>query len=359
MAVLDVQRRGQQIGRLRIGQQVSTGKFDKDGNEKFRPARLDTFRFTTASRTTADAIAALYGGQVLEWRGEFEVITGKSEIGVTIPPRDEIVSQWYEMWNKGGAVRRCDSQREQISGGECLCPHAENPDAAEDVAVKALERSELAKLNPPRACKLVTRISVMIPDLPGLGVFRLDTGSYYAAVEIGDTAALMQEARDQRVFLPAMLRIEHRQRIAGGTTKKFPVPVLEVLATFRDLATGAIERGGMVAQLPPAPGEKVRAIAAPPAASTQASPAAPDHGHPVPGTPAWENLKAQDKAQLIADMAAQATARADVTRLWDQAEADGLADDHICVDRAEDVWEELRLNLQAKWRSLPPEAAAG
>jgi len=358
MAVVDIQRRGQQIGRIRIGEQVAVIKDGKDTG-KTRPARLETFRLTTASRTAADAIAALYGGQVREWRGEYEVITGKSEIGVTVPPRDDIVSQWYEMWNKGGAIRRCTSQREQISGGECLCPHAENPDDAEDVAKMALKRSELAKLNPPQACKLVTRISVMIPDLPGLGVFRLDTGSYYAAVEIGDSASLMQKARAQGVFLPAILRIEHRQRIAGGTTKKFPVPVLEVLATFRDLATGAIERGGMAAQLPPAPGEKIRAIAAPPAASTQASPSAPDHGQPVPGTPAWENLKAQDKAQLIADMAAQATARADVTRLWDQAEADGLADDHICVDRAEDVWEELRLNLQARWRSLPPEAAAG
>ena len=105
----------------------------------------------------------------------------------------------------------------------------------------------------------------MIPDLPGLGVFRLDTGSYYAAVEIGDAAALMQVARDRGVFLPAILRIEQRQRVAGGQTKKFPVPVLEVLVTFRDLATGAIEAGGIAAQLPPAPGEQPRAITAGPA----------------------------------------------------------------------------------------------
>jgi Recombination directionality factor-like len=356
--ILDIQRRGQQIGRLRIGQQVAVIKDGKDTG-RTRPARLDFFRFTTASRYAADAIADLYGGQVREWRAEFEVITTKSEIGVTVPPRDAVISQWYEQWSAGGCQKRCNSRHEQISNGPCQCPQPDDPGNPDDVSAAALERARLAKLNPPQACGLVTRISVMIPDLPGLGVWRLDTASYYAATEIGDSAALMQVARDRGVFLPAMLRIEHRQRIAGGQTKKFPVPVLEVLATFRDLATGAIERGGMAAQLPPAPGEKIRAIAAPPAASTQASPAAPDHGQPVPGTPAWENLKAQDKAQLIADMAAQATARADVTRLWDQAEADGLADDHVCVDRAEDVWEELRLNLQAKWRSLPPEAAAG
>jgi hypothetical protein len=289
MPVLDIQRRGQQIGRLRIGQQVQAS------NGKMRPARLDTFRFTTGSRVTAEAIAGLYGGQVREWSGEWEVITGKSEIGVTVPPRDEVVSQWYEMWSKGGCQRRCDSQREQISGGPCLCPHAGNPRDRGEAERAAQERSRLAALNPPQACKLVTRISVMIPDLPGLGVFRLDTGSYYAAVEIGDTARLMQMAREKGVFLPAMLRIEQRQRVAGGQTKKYPVPVLEVLATFRDLATGTIGQAGIGAQLPPAPGETRLALAAPAAKPARQAADGPD----------LERATAQE----IADLARHATTR--------------------------------------------------
>jgi len=344
MAVVDIQRRGQQIGRIRIGEQVAVIKDGKDTG-KTRPSRLETFRLTTASRTAADAIAALYGGQVREWRGEYEVITGKSEIGVTVPPRDDSVSQWYEMWNKGGAIRRCTSQREQISGGECLCPHAADPSDADEVARAALERSELAKLNPPQACKLVTRISVMIPDLPGLGVFRLDTGSYYAAVEIGDSAALMQVARDKGVFLPAMLRIEHRQRIAGGQTKKFPVPVLEVLATFRDLATGAIERGGMIAQLPPAPGEQVRAIAAPPAAAPTPRAVRP--------APAEQPLTGQQ----IADAAAKATTRAQIRDLKAIAEENRVERDMIGPPGSE-IYEELDSYLHTRWEDLALEAGA-
>lgn len=344
MTVLDIQRRGQQIGRLRIGQQVSTGKFDKDGNEKFRPARLDTFRFTTASRSAAAAIADLYGGEIRPWGREFEVITSKSEIGVTVPPRDEVISQWYEMWNKGGAMRRCDSQRDQISGGPCQCPHAADPADTEDVAAKALERSELARLNPPRACKLVTRISVMIPDLPGLGVFRLDTGSYYAAVEIGDSAALMQVARDRGVFLPAVLRIEQRQRVAGGQTKKYPVPVLEVLATFRDLATGAIEQAGIMAQLPPAPGEQRKALNSAPAARPEIAPAAQDS---PPLT-----------AQQIASAIAAADSREAVERWMDVAKEGRVQDDHIRVpDLDVEAYEPLSEFAAGKWKSLP--AAAG
>jgi hypothetical protein len=342
---LDIQRRGQQIGRLRIGQQV------KASNGKMRPARLDTFRFTTGSRTTAQAIAALYGGDVRDWSGEFEVITGKSEIGVTVPPRDEVVSQWYEMWNKGGAMRRCDSQREQISGGPCLCPHASNPSDPDEVARKALERSDLAKLNPPQACKLVTRISVMIPDLPGLGVFRLDTGSFYAAVEIGDSAALMQVARDRGVFLPAILRIEQRQRVAGGQTKKFPVPVLEVLTTFRDLATGAIESAGIMAQLPPAPGERPRAI-------TTGAPVPPQRKEPTaPPAPA----ATQDKpptAQDIANAAAKAATRAQIVEMKAQAGEHRVEQDMICPPGSSDLYEELDSYLHGRWEELPAAGAA-
>lgn len=324
MAVLDIQRRGQQIGRIRIGQQVRTD------SGKMRPARLDTFRFTTSSRVSAEAIAALYGGEVRDWEGEYEVITAKSEIGVTVPPRDEVVSQWYEMWNKGGALRRCDSRTEQISGGPCQCPHAADPSDAEEVARMALERARRAKLNPPTACGLVTRINLMIPDLPGLGVFRLDTGSYYAATEIGDSAQLMQMARDRGVFLPAILRIEHRQRVAGGQTKKFPVPVLEVLATFRDLASGAIEAAGISAQLPPAPGEQRRAITAP------AEPDSP------PLT-----------AQQIASGVAASGSREEVERWMAVAKENRVQDDHIRVpDLDTELYEPLADYAGGKWKSL-------
>lgn len=342
MAVLDIQRRGQQIGRLRIGQQVAVIKDGRDTG-KTRPARLDTFRFTTSSRITAEAIAELYGGEVREWNGELEVITGKTEIGVTVPPRDQVVSQWYEMWTAGGCQRRCDSQHDQISNGPCQCPHAADPSDAEETATAALERARLAKMNPPRACGLVTRINVMIPDLPGLGVFRLDTGSYYAATEIGDSAALMQMARDRGVFLPAILRIEHRQRVSGGQTKKFPVPVLEVLTTFRALATGAIENAGMAAQLPPAPGEPFRAITAGVPVQREAA---------EPEGLIWECMTGQQKAHQIAARAAKAQTAADVEALGKLAEAEGLADDHVCTDEAEDIWEELRLHLQDRWREL-------
>ena len=120
MAVLDVQRRSQQIGRMRIGRE------GQDRQETgLRPSEArHTLRFTTACRPTAEAIAALFGGEVRAVGSASSRSPPTLEIGVTVPPRDEVISQWYEKWSKGGAVRRCDSQREQISGGPCKCPHA-------------------------------------------------------------------------------------------------------------------------------------------------------------------------------------------------------------------------------------------
>lgn len=349
MAVLDIQRKGQQIGRLRMGQKVATGKRDRNGNEIMRPSRLDTWRITTGSTYQADAIAARFGGEVRPWEREFEVITDTNRLPVTVPPRDEVVSQWYEMWNKGGCMRRCDSQREQIGGTACLCSHALDPGNAEECAAMALERARMAAMNPPQACKLITRINVMIPDLPGLGVFRLDTHSYYAAVEIGDTARLMQVARDRGVFLPAELRIDQRQRVAGGQTKQFPVPALEVLATFRDLATGAIEAGGIAAQLPPAPGGKLRAIAAPSPAPQPA---------PVPDEAVFDRMTPEQQAQSIANAAAKAVTRIQVEQLDGMSEAHDLGDLGVCTSREEDIWEELRSYLRARWRALPAAVAS-
>jgi hypothetical protein len=336
MAVLDIQRRSQQIGRIRIGHQV------KAANGRMRPERLTTFRFTTASRATAEAVAELFGGTVRDWEGQFEVITEKSEIGVTVPPRDAVISQWYELWTAGGCQRRCDSQHEQISNGPCLCPHAEDPSDADEVSRMALERAALHKADPSKACGLITRINVMIPDLPGLGVFRLDTGSFYAAGESGDKADLMEMAREHNVFLPANLRIEWRKRIAGGKTTNYPVPVLEILSTFRAIASGQLEAAGIAAQLPPAPGATRLAIAAAPERTERPRPAA---------------QAKPPAAQDIANAAAKATARAQIVEMKAAAGQHRLERDMI-LPPGSDVYEELDSYLHGRWEDLAPQEAA-
>jgi hypothetical protein len=289
-----------QSGRIRTGRKILAS------NGKLRPARLETFRFTTRSTVAAAEIARLFGGQVTPWNRQHEVITDAAELPVMIPPRADLVTQWLEMWNAGGCVHRCDGAVDQVSGLPCVCPA--DPGT----------RDELARLNPPRACKLITRLSVMIPDLPGLGVWRLDTGSWWAAAEISAAAALLAAARARGIWLPGMLRLETRERLAGGRTTEFPVPVLEVLATLRQIMGGELDQVGFAALLPPPPPGGRRALPPAPVTADQGAGPGPE-ADPDPGV----------SAQDIADQIIAAATRAQVAHLATQAKAAGVADDVV------------------------------
>ena len=247
------------------------------------------------------------------------------------------------MWTRGGCQRRCDSQIERKSGGPCLCPHADDPDDAEAVERAALERAALAKTG--KACSLITRINVSIPDLPGIGVWRLDTGSFYAAGEMIDQATLLEMARAHGVALPAMLRLEQRQDVLEGQTRSSASPVIDVLTTARAIVTGQRPRG-RDCRVAAAPGEQPRAITAgvPAAAPEQPAATAPQ---PPP--------KAPRTAQQIADDAAQATTRGDIELLAAEAKELQAEDDLVCTGAGTDreLYEELHGYLTAQWKALP------
>lgn len=204
--IIDLQRRIAEVGRIRIGEQVPTS------GGRTRPAKLTTFRLTSQDKLRIDQAAQLYGGTTRRWESPagpaWEVITEAAALDVIVPPSDMAFSQSYEMWSAGGCVRRCDGQSESISDGPCLC----NPDH--------------------RDCAIHTRLSVLLRDVPGLGVWRIDTSGYYAAVELQGAVEVIQLAAGRGQMLPARLRLDQRtvKRIVGDKpmTRRFAVPVLDV-----------------------------------------------------------------------------------------------------------------------------------
>lgn len=200
--IIDLQRRIAEVGRIRIGQQVASG------NGKSRPEKLTTFRLTSPNRTRIQQAAKIDGGQPAEWDApagkQWEVVTQSDALSVIVPPSDMAFSQHYELWSAGGCQRRCDGNTDSISDGPCLC----NPDQ--------------------RECAIHTRLSVMLADLPGLGVWRIDTSGYYAAVELQGAVGVVQIAAGRGQMLPAQLRLEQRMVKRGGKTMRFAVPVLDV-----------------------------------------------------------------------------------------------------------------------------------
>jgi len=226
MPVLEIQKRMMQLGRVRLGEKGPKGE----------PKRLNTFRFTSPSRVLLDAVAAKHGGKVEDWQGApdegyFQLTTDATSLDIILPPVFSDVdgsptmpySQWYEMWSAGGCQRRCDGAVESLSGKACMCDPVKRKDGA---------ASE---------CKIVTRVSFMLPDLPGLGVWRLDSHGWNAAVELPGTLDVLAQAAHEMRFIPAVLSVQHRTRKVDGQTRRYIVPVIELPdVTVRQLASGDV-----------------------------------------------------------------------------------------------------------------------
>ena len=221
--IIDLQRRLSEAGRIRIGQQVA------GNNGRKRPEKLTTFRLTSSDRTRIDQAAQLYGGTVAQWDApagrQWEVVTEADSLNVIVPPSDMCFSQAYELWSGGGCARRCDGYNESISQGPCVC----DPEK--------------------RECSIHTRLSVMLADLNGLGVWRLDTSGWYAALELQGAVGVIQMAAGRGQMLPARLRLEQRMvKRLGEGTRRFAVPVLDVEISPAQLLGGSAPQPILVEQ---------------------------------------------------------------------------------------------------------------
>jgi hypothetical protein len=355
--LLGLQRRSLPLGEIRIG----TSK-EVPGKKGRQPVRLDTFRFTLPTRQTAEAVAAHYeSGTVAPWpqrRGYFEVITDRTALDVWVPARGQPVDTSMELWDGQRRLRRCDGITEELSGKSCMCPLADDPTDAASVRRAHDERNRLSKLRPPQACKVLTRISVTIPDLPGMtGVFRINTGSENAAVEIADSGEAMEIAREGGVYLPAVLFIHWRKRADDGSP--YPVLSLQIGLSMRQIAQGQLPAGpaGLIAQLKGVPEQR----ALPAALADRANPG--DVPPPEDAAERIEDLAAmltteEDAAQRIADLAGLATSGDDINKLVAQCKRQQVPPDtSVCTDHDPDVHEPLIDYLKARYTELTGEAA--
>ncbi|MGH8963739.1 MAG: hypothetical protein ACRDXB_00145 [Actinomycetes bacterium] len=239
--ILTLQRQARELGRLRTG--YTDGK---------RPVRSKTWIVTSHAEHYVAAAAEAWGGTVERWQPlgngapQFRVITAAETIDALMPPGDPL-SQYNEMWSGGGCQRRCDGERERLSNQACLC-----------LAQFGEEWHQQPK---GRVCAATSRLNVILPDMPDVGVWRAETHSFYAANEWGGTVDMVLSGTNGQGMVPVALRIEPRQRVAGGQTKKFPVVVVEIRGiTTRQALTGPLPTA---LALDPSGSRAVAAIEAP------------------------------------------------------------------------------------------------
>ena len=200
--LIDLQRRMVEVGRIRAGDKTPAG----------HPRKLANWRLTSPDKTRLEHAGALWGGKLTEWEGQWQLHTETAELPIMLLPGHPPTS-WYELWSKGGCQRRCDGQHEQISDSACLC-------------------------GADRECSPTTRLSVLLPDIQGLGSWLLSSTGWNAAAELAGSAELLQRASAQGVLIPARLRLEQRTSVKAGQTRKFAVPVIDIDVSFRQLLGG-------------------------------------------------------------------------------------------------------------------------
>ncbi|MGH2900406.1 MAG: hypothetical protein ACRDMZ_17150, partial [Solirubrobacteraceae bacterium] len=231
MAIIDLQRSIAEAGRIRIGQVVE----DPRSRTGSRPAKLDTFRLTSPDKRRIEDAAALFGGTVAPWQApagpQWEVVTEAKAIDVIVPPQAMAFSQFYEMWSGGGCRRRCDGATELLTEQPCLCDPAERGRSKD-------------------ACDTHTRLSLMIRDLPGLALWRLDTQGFYAARELAGAVEIVSLAAGRGIMLPARLLLEQRSvkrldKSGKPQTLRFPVPRLDPGITPGELLLTAGQPAGV------------------------------------------------------------------------------------------------------------------
>lgn len=222
-----LQRRHAELGRIRLG----------DKGTKGQPQKLTRFRITSPSERHIRALAELYGGEAKPWknsgRDEWEVYTEAQSIPVIVVRGG--ITQWMETWSGGGCVHRCDGVTNVLTDEAC------DPD------------------DPNHAnAKPTTRLSVMLRELDAIGVFRLESHGWNSAAELPGLVELAQHVGE---LVPANLYLAERLSVAGGQTKRFIVPGLDLGVTPGRLAEIV---SGKATQQVEARADESRRISAPP-----------------------------------------------------------------------------------------------
>lgn len=266
--------------RIRIGYSTLNAKGQKI------PHRSDTFILSSDERAVLEAAATIYGGELEEWPeggpDKYRVTTNVDSIDAYLPVGMEAVFQRYEQYKGGFLVLSCDGVRyaaPNVRGrladqGPCMC----DPDQ--------------------RACAMMTSISVIPRELPGLSTWRAVTHGYYPATQITAAADAIERATAAGMTVPVRLFITQQTRRAlidgKPVTKRFPVLSLDLAMSVAALSHGGAGGGGALTSATGRLPESV-APSAPPALPSGWSPVDDDALAPAPFVSVADQLAEVDR----------------------------------------------------------------
>lgn len=222
----DVAPKLPELGRIRLGSEKT------DPRKPGKP--LMTFRVTSPDIMALEAVQKLYGGEIAPWESpdgpQFQMISEASVLNVAIPPDETAAcSTSYEIWGASGCLCRCDGEYAMVNVPPV---YKRDPKTRK---VLGVEREGYSEERPcscdpsNRECARVLRLNVILTDVTMFGVWRLETGSFYAAQEIPGVVRLAARFAQNGMPVPATLQIANRkQRSVVKGLRIFAVPVLRL-----------------------------------------------------------------------------------------------------------------------------------
>ena len=215
-----------ELGRIRLGDRelVET----KGGKKVERPKKGDTLRFTSNDETALKAIASQHGGEVEPWeKGEqaWQLTSETQWIEALLPPDPLADTPIYERWGSGGVQRRCDGERCLVPVGDNTGGHLEEADCA--CLAEGLIPGDAKDT---KACKVTLRIRLVLPYVPGLGVWLCTSHSWLGALELPGQVAVIDAMRERGQLIAVRFGIEHRsvKKPWESYTREFIVPSVRV-----------------------------------------------------------------------------------------------------------------------------------
>lgn len=222
MSILKRQQRIVEVGIIRIGEKGISG------SGKEYPRSRETFRITSKFKDLLDVAQKVYGGEVRQWKdhpGHWELLSEAKTIKGLFSTREtgdgelESLIQHFEQWKGNTCTHRCNGETcevwKQIGNDK-----KDKPIYDKDLVPCSCEHDG------DRDCKLVSRVRVILPEVPSLGLWRLNTGSETFAGEVEGLIANIKTFRlDQYGPVPVTLTISTREKRTGpnAATEKFPV----------------------------------------------------------------------------------------------------------------------------------------
>jgi hypothetical protein len=264
--ILGLKNKYPEIGRIRAGKKSEGGKQPMEA--------LETWRFTSKDENAIKAIAGTYGGSPHPWTdrdGEWEVFSQSDSLSVQLPGDALFVA--FEKWGSGGNQRRCD-------GSDCTIPVQDDQGGHLEVVPCPCADSGLVPGESKEACTVTVRLKVVLPEIPGIGIWMLTSGSIYAAMELPAQVDLLDALRQRSgILIPCELELQYREekRAYERFKRKYRVPTLRVSGSIQSImqlhaqantppsiaptrATGELAppTGGQRPALPPNSGESRR-----------------------------------------------------------------------------------------------------